>query len=80
MGLGWVRNSAEKTICTTFDRLSLIRDRSSHWIYTVNPVEHSIPTLHLNTLWASLKQRLKHFDYGLPILQIKVLIHLNLKS
>ena len=30
MGLGWVRNSIEKTICTTFDRSSLIHDRSSH--------------------------------------------------
>ena len=49
-------------------------------IYTVNPTEHSIPTLHKNTLWASLKQTLKLFDHGLPTLQIEVLIHLNLKS
>ena len=49
-------------------------------IYTVNPTEHSIPTLHINTLWVSLKQRLKCFDHGLPILQIEVLIHLSLKS
>ena len=34
-------------------------------IYTVNLTEHSIPTLHINTLWASLKQILKRFDHGL---------------
>lgn len=49
-------------------------------IYTINPTEHSIPTLYKNTLWESLKQRLKRFDHGLPTLQIEVLIHLNLKS
>ena len=56
MGLGWVGNSVEKTIYTTFDQSSLILDRSSQQIYTVNPAEHSISTLHINTLWASLKR------------------------
>ena len=68
MGLSWVGNFAEKTICMTFDR-------SSQADLHVNPAEHSIPTLHINTLWASLKQRLKHFDHGLPTIQIRILIH-----
>ena len=68
-----LENSAEKQST----RASIDRARQ---IYVVNPTEHSIPTLNINTIWASLKHRLKRFDHGLPTLQIEVLIHLNLKS
>ena len=68
-----LENFAEKQSA----RASINRVRQ---IYTVNSAEHSIPILHINTLWTSLKQRLKRFDHDLPTLQIEVLIHLNLKS
>ena len=44
-----LENSAQKQSVQT----SINRVRQ---IYTVNPAEHSIPTLHINILWASLKQ------------------------
>ena len=42
-------------------------------MYIINPAEHSIPNSYINTLWASLKQRLKRFDHGLPTVHIRVL-------
>ena len=71
----WVEleNSAEKQSA----RASIDRVKQ---IYTVNPAKHLIPTLHINTLWASLKQGLKHFDHGLPTIQIRVLNTLVPKS
>ena len=44
-----LENSTEKQST----RASIDRARQ---IYTVNPVVHSIPTLHINIFWASLKQ------------------------
>ena len=74
-----LENSAEKqSTRASIDRVYFFINRA-RLIYTINPTEHSIPTLHKNTLWASLKQRLKCFDHDLPTLQIEVLIHLNLK-
>ena len=78
----WVEleNSAEKqSAWVSINQAEFSIDRAKK-IYTVNPTEHSIPTLHINTLWTSLKQKLKRFDHGLSTLQIEVLIHLNLKS
>ena len=75
-GLGWVGNSAKKTICMTFDRLSLILDRSSQTELHNEFCSNLIPTLHKTHTLSKFKTRLKTcFDHGLPTIQIRVLIH-----
>ena len=69
-----------KTIYISFDRSSLILDRSSK----ANLHSKSCSLLdsnftHKHTLSKS-KNKTKRFDHGLPTLQNKILIHLNLKS
>ena len=51
-----LENSAEKQFTrASIGRVQFSIDRA--WqIYTVNSVEHLIPTLHINILWANLKQ------------------------
>ena len=58
-GLGWVGNSAEKTICMTFDRLSLILDRSSQTELHNEFCSNLIPTLHKTHTLSKSKTRLK---------------------
>ena len=75
MGLSRVGKFCRKIICTSFDQLSLILDRSSQ----ADLHSKSCRTLdsnitHKHTLNKS-KTRLKRFDHGLPTLQNEVLIH-----
>ena len=66
----------KKTICTTFDRSSLILDRSSQTEMHNEFCSSSIPTLHKTHTLSKSKIRLTTcFDHGLPTIQIRVLIH-----
>ena len=57
MSLGWVENFCRKTICMTFDRSSLILDRSSQADLHSKSCSYSILTLHKKQiLWASLNK------------------------
>ena len=49
----WAWAELENSVEKQSTRASIDRARQ---IYIVNPAIHSIPTLHLNILWASLKQ------------------------
>ena len=51
-----LENSAEKqSTRASINRVWFSIDQAKH-IYTVNPTVDSIPTLHTNILWASLKK------------------------
>ena len=66
----------KKTFCSTFDRLSLILDRSSQTKLHNEFCSSSIPTLHKTHTLSKSKIRLKTcFDYGFSTIQIRVLIH-----
>ena len=76
MSLGWVGNSAEKTICTRFNRSSLIFNRSS----LADLSNKSCSTLDSNFtnkhILSSLNLDSKFWSWFANSLQIEVLIHL----